>query len=62
MAKKIASEKTKLIPHNHRIFFTVQELEAAYVLCSSGTYKKPRTQTRVVNKIREVLLDAVLKR
>lgn len=41
---------------------SISELEAAYVLCSNGNYKKPRTQARVVNKIREALMNAVLNR
>lgn len=43
------------------VAFTIAELEAVYVLCSNGNYKKPRVQTRAVIKIREALLNAVLK-
>lgn len=60
MGKKQYKAKTKSVE------FTMDELEHAYIACSNYTAKngnfKPRIQARVVNKIREVLLDAVLNR
>ncbi len=44
------------------VILSVAELEAVYVLCSTGKYKRPVIQTRAVNKIREALLNAVLDR
>lgn len=62
MVKKTNKSKTKSVE------FTLKELEHAYIACSNYTSKsssenfKPRIQVRVVNKIREVLLNAVLNR
>lgn len=58
-AMKRAGVKTgHLVP----VEFTMSELEQAYIMCSNYTGKKPKVQTRVVIKLREALLNAVLKR
>ena len=58
-----AMKKTSVkVSHLFMVGFTMSELEQAYVACSNYNSAKSRVQTRTVNKIREALLNAVLKK
>ena len=55
--------KTTKATRTRKVELTIKELECAYVACSSYTIsEKPIIKARLVNKLREALLNAVLNR
>ncbi len=57
--KKTTEKKTK---HVHTVSFNEAELRLAYAACVNAVSSNPKTQSRVVKKLRDCLLELVLSK